>query len=465
MNKATNKKRRRRLIIYIIAVIVLFPVIGFRFYLYPRLPILNGHAAKNMCSCVFVAGIPEDKVKTQELGFFPANLAKIVINKEEKSATATVWGYGAKTAYYREGLGCALYNGKKPAKKTFQIPSTRHDSLANWFDKQVKSTSSMVTPDQQKKLEAALDWAFREGNPTKLFTRATLVVYKGQIVAERYAKGFNKESRFMGWSMTKGITALLYGILAKQGKLKIDDPVNMPAWKGKSKAKITYRNLLNMQSGLEWDEDYGSMSDVTRMLYTSNALGQFASQKPLEFPPGTEWKYSSGTSNILSYALVNFFPDQKSYQEFPYQALLHKIGAYSMILEADADGYFVGSSYSWATARDWAKLGLLMLNNGAWNGEQIVEKSFVDFIRKPLPKSQGHYGAGFWLNDTTDPKELMPDVPKDAYSYRGFHAQRVQIIPSKDLVIVRLGETHDEPSFSFNEWTKQVINALEKQIK
>ena len=461
MNKAKNKNRKRRLVIYLIAVIILLPVIGFRFYLYPRLPILNGHAAKNMCSCVFVAGIPEDKVKTQELGFFPASLTKIVVNRATKSATASVWGFRAKTAYYREGLGCALYNnGKQPTKEKFQVPTTRYDSLANWFEWQAKGKPSVVTPAQKKKLEKALDWAFRTDQPKKLFTRAALVIYKGQIVAERYAKGFDQKSRLMGWSMTKGITTLLYGILAKQGKLKIDDPIKIPAWQGKPKAKITNRNLLNMQSGLAWDEDYGSMSDVTRMLYTSNALGKFASQKPLKFTPGTQWKYSSGTSNILSYALVHFFPDQKRYQEFPYRALLHKIGAYSMVLETDADGYFVGSSYSWATARDWAKLGLLMLNNGAWNGEQIVDKSFVDFIRKPLPKSKGHYGAGFWLNDTTDPKELMSDVPKDAYSYRGFHGHRVEIIPSKGLVIVRLGETHDESSFGFNEWTKRVIEAV-----
>lgn len=447
------------MIIYIIAVIVLLPVLAFWFYLYPRMPILNGIAAKEMCSCVFVANIPEDKVREQEMGFFPLTLSSIKINREEKSVTSTVWGFRPKTAYYREGLGCAIFNEKAPDKSTFQVTSQRSDSLVNWFDIQAKKTS-VVTPEQKKKLEAAMDWAFRKENPKKLFTRATLVVYKGQIVAERYADGFNKDSRFMGWSMTKGITAILYGILAKEGKLKIDDSAKIDSWKGKPKAKITYRNLLNMQSGLEWDEDYASASDVTRMLFDSDGLGFFATQKKLEHTPGTQWKYSSGTSNILSYGLSKYFPDQKSYQEFPYKALLHKIGIYSMVLETDADGYFVGSSYSWATARDWARLGILMLNNGAWDGEQIVDKSFVDFIRKPLPNSKDQYGAGFWLNATTDKEKLMPDVPKDAYSYRGFHGQRVEIIPSKDLVIVRLGETHDEPSFSFNDWTKKVMDAL-----
>lgn len=453
--------KRRRLFIYIIAVVILLPIIGFRFYLYPRLPILNGHAAKNMCSCIFLAGSSESLVKKQELGFFPVNLATIKIDQEKKSVTASVWGFRPKTAYYREGLGCALFNQKTPSQQErLLLHTTPVDSLVNWFEHQAKGKTPVVTPQQQAKLEKAIDWAFRQANPQKLFTRATLVIYKGRLVAERYAKGFDKNSHFMGWSMTKGVTVLLYGILAKQGKITLDQPVNLPAWKGTPKEEVTYRHLLNMQSGLQWVEDYGNVSDVTKMLYQSDALGKMASKVSSEFTPGTEWKYSSGTSNLLAYVLASYFPNQKSYQEFPYKALLHRIGAYSMVLETDAEGYFVGSSYSWATARDWAKLGMLVLNNGAWNGEQIIDKSFVDFIRKPLPKSKGHYGAGFWLNATSNPKKYMPDVPKDAYSYRGFHGQRVEIIPSRDLVLVRLGETHKESAFSFNEWTKKVLEAL-----
>lgn len=443
------------------AVIILLPIIAFRFYLYPLLPLLNGHVAKNMCSCMFLANIPEETVKKQELSFSPANLASVSINQEEKSVTASVWGFRPKTAYYRKGYGCALFNKKKPTKEVFALPATRHDSLANWFDYQAKGKTKVLNAAQQKKLEAAFDWAFRTTNPEKLFTRAAVVIYKGQLVGERYARGFDKNSRLMGWSMTKGITTILYGILAKQGKLKIDQPFNMPAWKGSNRTQITLRNLLNMQSGLKWDEGYANMSDATKMLYESDALGITASKSPLEFKPGTHWKYSSGTSNILSFALSNYFPDKKTYQEFPYKSFLHRIGAYSLTMETDASGYFVGSSYSWATARDWAKLGVFMLNNGSWAGEQIIDKSYVDFIRKPLPNSEGRYGAGFWLNATTNLKNLMADAPKDAYSFRGFHSQRVEIIPSKDLVIVRLGETHKSGNFDFNLWTKKVIEAVE----
>lgn len=453
--------KKRKIAIILLSIIVLLPVIGFRFYLYPRLPILNGHAAKNMCSCVFLANIPEQTVKQQELDFFPASLTSIKVDKANKSVTASVWGFRPKTAYYREGFGCALFNGKKPkASNTMRLNPTKHDSLARWFEQQKKKQpEQLLNTEQQKKLEAAMDWAFRATNPEKLYTRATLVLYKGKLVGERYAKGFDKNSRLMGWSMTKGITAILYGILIKKGKLKLDQPFNMPGWKGTDKEKITLRHLLNMQSGLKWNEDYGNISSVTRMLYESDALGITASKTPLEFQPGTQWKYSSGTSNILSFALSNYFSDKKSYQKFPYQEFLHRIGAYSMVLETDANGHFVGSSYSWATARDWAKLGLFMLNEGKWANEQIIDKDYFKFLITPLPKSLGHYGAGFWLNDTTDPKELMPDVPKDAYSFRGFHGQRVQIIPSKDLVIVRLGETHND-NFDFNLWTKKVIEAV-----
>lgn len=453
--------KKIKIAIILLSIIVLVAVLGFRFYLYPRLPILNGHAAKNMCSCVFLANIPEQTVKTQELDFFPASLTSIKVNKANKSVTASVWGFRPKTAYYREGLGCALFNSTKPKiNQSLTLNPTKHDSLEHWFEyQQKKNPQPVLNSTQQKKLEAAMAWAFRTTEPEKLYTRATLVVYKGKLVGERYAKGFDKNNRLMGWSMTKGITAILYGILSKKGELEIDKPFKMPGWKGTDKEKITLRHLLNMQSGLKWNEDYGNISSVTKMLYESNALGITASKVPLEFKPGSQWKYSSGTSNILSFGLSNYFLDQKSYQKFPYQEFLHRIGVYSMVLETDASGYFVGSSYSWAKARDWAKIGLFMLNRGKWAGEQIVDESYIDFLKKPLPKSLGHYGAGFWLNNTTDPKELMRDVPKDAYSFRGFHKQRVQIIPSKDLVIVRLGETHHD-NFDFNLWTKKILDAI-----
>lgn len=453
--------KKRSIIIYLVISIVGIMIIGIGIYFYPMLSIMNGHAAKNMCSCVYVANIPENTVKEQELGFSPLNLVSITINESEKTVIASFLGLGSQTAYYREGFGCALFHDLKPSQKEAKLEFVKHDSLENYFEYQKKNNPKVISEEQKEKLEQALDWAFRKENPEKLFTRAVLVIYKGQLVAERYAEGFDKNSRFMGWSMTKGITAILYGILEKKGKLSLDDPAKVSEWKGTKKAQITYRHLLNMQSGLQWEEDYAQLSSVTRMLYHSESLGQFASQVDVEFEPEEDWKYSSGTSNILAYALANYFPDQKKYQEFPYQALLHKIGAYSMVLETDAAGYFVGSSYSWATARDWAKLGILMLNNGNWEGEQIVEKEFVDFVRTPLPNALGAYGAGFWLNDTTDPERYMPDVPKDTFGFQGFHAQRVSIIPSKDLVIVRLGETHQEPDFSFNDFFKQIIKALE----
>jgi len=454
--------KKRKLIIYIFLSIFLVLAIAFYFFVYPMLPILNGHAAKNMCSCVFVANIPEETVRKQELGFSPMFLASIKIDEKEKSVTSSVFGLASQKAYYREGLGCALFHNKKPSEEKLSLKVNKIDSLENYFDCQAQKNPKILNQEQERKLEAALDWAFRTENPEKLFTRATLVIYKGQLVAESYAEGFDRKSLFMGWSMTKGITTILYGVLVKEGKLSLDDPLKIPEWKGTPKEKITYRNLLNMQSGLAWVEDYGKPSDVTRMLYQSNNLGKKASQSKVAFPANKQWEYSSGTSNILAYALSFYFPDKKSYQKFPYEALLHKIGAYSILLETDASGFFVGSSYAWATARDWAKLGLLMLNNGKWNGETIIDKEFVDFIRKPLPNALGHYGAGFWLNNTTDLEKYMPDIPKDAYSFRGFHAQRIEIIPSKDLVIVRLGETHNELNFDFNIWLKMIIDALEE---
>ena len=137
--------KKKRIIIYTLAVIILLPIIGFRFYIYPLLPLINGHVAKNVCSCMFLANIPEETAMQQELSFSPANLASVSVNKEEKSVTATVWGFRPKTAYYREGYGCALFNKKEPSKETFALTVTRHDSLANWFDYQAKNKTKVLT--------------------------------------------------------------------------------------------------------------------------------------------------------------------------------------------------------------------------------------------------------------------------------------------------------------------------------
>ncbi|MEP2026275.1 MAG: serine hydrolase, partial [Reichenbachiella sp.] len=198
------------------------------------------------------------------------------------------------------------------------------------------------------------------------------------------------------------------------------------------------------------------LSDAVTMLFNSDAIGQYAISVPAESDPGV-WNYSSGTSNIISSQTRRFFKSKKDYLNFPYDSLFYRLGMYSMLIETDATGEFVGSSYAWATARDWARIGQLYLQNGVWEGKQIISKDWISFIQQPAQGSEQLYGGHFWINSGGH----FPNVPLDAYSMNGFHSQRIMIIPSKELVIVRLGVTYKRGDFDFNEWYGQIIDAVD----
>lgn len=210
-----------------------------------------------------------------------------------------------------------------------------------------------------------------------------------------------------------------------------------------------------MQSGLEWEEDYSGISDVTRMLFLDSDMTQAQRDKKAIAKPTEVWNYSSGTTNLLSGILRQQFRSHQEYLDFPYSALIDKIGMYSMVLEADIAGNYVGSSYAWASTRDWARFGQLHLDKGNWNGEQLFDSTWVDYITKPTINSDGTYGAHFWLNA----EGKYPDVPRDMFSCNGFEGQHVFMIPSKDLVVVRTGLA-EEPYFDVNGVLSNIVKAV-----
>ena len=190
-----------------------------------------------------------------------------------------------------------------------------------------------------------------------------------------------------------------------------------------------------MQSGLKWNEDYGSRSDVNLMLFNEGDMSRFAVSCTSEYPAGTNWKYSSGTANIISSLIRNEFESDTSCYAFIQDQFFEKIGITDAVFEVDPSGDFVGSSYLYATARDYARFGLLYLNDGVFNGEQILPEGWVDYTRTPASASNGEYGALFWLNRSGK----FPSAPEDMYSCNGHDGQYIFIIPSRDLVIVVLG--------------------------
>ena len=306
------------------------------------------------------------------------------------------------------------------------------------------------------RLQQAITSVFDEdGRMTQKKTRAVVVVQNGQLIAESYAPGFDANTEILGWSMTKSLTAVMIGILIRDGLLDLDDTHLFAEWTDERK-NIPLRDLLNMQSGLDFSELYGENSDATNMLFQSEEVAQIPLHDPLAYDPGTHWSYSSGTSNLLSLLIRRTLGDDEASWRFPYDSLFHRIDMTQTTLEASESGTYIGSSYCYATPRDWARFGQLMLNQGDWYGDQIIDSSFVDFVKTPAAHSNGIYGGHFWLNVD---HAAYPDVSTDLFSCNGYEGQYVFIIPSYDLVVVRMGLA-EEPWFHPNDFLREVIGSM-----
>lgn len=446
-------KKTIKIVVFLLVVSLAY--IGFSYY--PKLDIITGYASKNEASVIFLAHRTQNSAEVQDNNFSPINLAKETVNQNEKSVSATVFGVKKRTAVYREGLGTVLMiDGVKDSLK-YDIPHRdfkRINLPYPYGDLPQKDT--VFSNVNYSELQNAVENAFDKSGEYQKKTRAVLVVYNNHIIAEKYAEGFNKNTKILGWSMTKSITSAVLGILEKEGKISINQSNLFPEWQNDERSKITLNDLLHMNSGLEWDEDYNNISDVTRMLFLDKDMSKTQLNKPLVSKPNNSWNYSSGTTNLLSGFIRNQFKTHQQYLDFWYSALIDKIGMHSMMIETDLSGNYVGSSYGWATPRDWAKFGLLYLHNGNWNGEQILNKSWVTYSATPTNGSNGKYGAHFWLNAGG----VYPDVPRDLFSCNGYQGQHVFIIPSKNIVIVRMGLT-EEPDFDFNVFLKDILASIQ----
>ncbi len=316
-------------------------------------------------------------------------------------------------------------------------------------------------------MQAALDWAFSEPDPEHLRrTRAVVIVYKGQIVGERYAAGFDKNTPLIGWSMTKSVMNALVGILVGQGKLSLTDQVKVPEWQEpiNGRSEITLNHLLHMSSGLDFDEDYKTpLTDATYMLLRVPDMAAYAANKKLAAEPGSRWSYSSGTTNIIS-RIIRRTVGESDYLSFPRRALFEPLGMNSAVMEPDASGTFVGSSFMYATARDWGQFGQLYLQNGIWKGKRILPEGWVEYTMTSAPQAPyQEYGAHFWLKI---PKQYASGgyinrLPEDAFHAVGHEGQFVTIIPSSDLVIVRLGLSRFASAWQHDKFVSKVLEAIE----
>lgn len=436
------------------------------YYASQAFPIITGYGAKNLCSCAYLSGRSEQSVLDNELSAFPLSIGTFELHPEDSSATASVFGFATHKAVFRKGLGCTLVNEmseEELRKQTFNLPVAlpNQDSIAWPMGNLVRDT--VIAGVDYTLLNKTVEEAFAEPGETKnRRTRAIIVIYDGEIIAEKYAEGFDKNTRQLGWSMAKSVTNALIGILVRDGKLSLNDAAPFEEWKNDKRSAITINALMQMSSGLRWEENYSKPSDATNMLFKSKDAGLLASHSPYESEPGKVFEYSSGTSNMLAWIIRHSVGDS-AYYAFASERLFKKTGMHSMILEPDAGGTFVGSSYAFATPRDWGRFGLLFLNDGMFNGERILPEGWSEYSSTPCEGAPiGEYGAQFWLNagsKTDVVKRVYPDVPPDLYWADGYEGQNVFILPSKDLVVVKLSQSSGN-YLDDNQFLANIIKAL-----
>ena len=425
---------------------------------YPKLDLISGFSAKSIASGHFIDNRSQKMIEKGDNDIDMIDLAKNKIEATGKFAVASVYGLKERKAIYREGLGATLINDDFDVSKPYLVPKRTRLNINMPFPYGNNEPKDTIFSDvDYTKLNAAVANAFDEKEAIKKRTRSLLVIYKDKIIAEKYDSGFDKNSKILGWSMTKSITSAMFGILEIQGKYDIYKPAPIPEWKNDDRKSITTNDLLHMNSGLEWEEQYDKISDATKMLFQAEDMTLVQRKKSMVFRTNTHWNYSSGTTNLLSGILRKQFKTHQEYLDFWYSALIDKIGMYSMVIETDMAGNYVGSSYGWATTRDWSKFGLLYLHKGKWNGEQIFNESWAKYTATPTNTSKGRYGGHFWLNAGGH----FPDVPRDMYYCSGFQGQMVAIIPSLDLVIVRMG-LKENPDFDFNGVLSEIMESFKK---
>lgn len=448
----------RKRVVYGILSILGVAIVGAAIYLNTLLPIITGYAAKNLCSAVFVSGREPGYAEAVDLNFSFIKYAKNSVNYDEKSVISRfLWG--KSKAIFREGFGVTLLrdvsevdlrqkkypviNGTGYSQDTIKWP------LGDVIPDTITGINLVKLGDISKKL--ITDNAYN-GNAF-----AFMVVHKGVPVAEAYKPQFNKKTKFLSWSMAKSFINAMVGILVKDGKIDIYKPVEIEEWRKDDRSKITLNDLMQMQSGLKWNEDYGNRSDVTLMLHCESDMSRFAFDKPMAYPVGTKWYYSSGTTNIVSYLIRRQFANDSLYYSFANSRLFNKIGMSDAVFEVDPTGTRVGSSYLYATARDYARFAILYENDGVFNGERILPEGWVRYSTSVAKASNGAYGSFFWLNEAKD----LPSAPEDMYMCVGHDGQRIYIVPSQELIVVILGYSSTSMGgMDFDRLLKDILGTL-----
>lgn len=409
--------------------------------------------AKILCSAVFITGLDPD-FAAENIGYFTApyaERAKVVdrkIDTEKKEVRLTLPNGVVRVARYYGDQGCVtLPIGEDDVHFTpVKLQSSLPDAATTpWPMGDVVPDEPLPQEIDADKLGRAVEAAFE---PAEGMTAAFVVTWKGRIIGERYRDGITMHTPLESWSMGKSLTATLMGVLVQQGVYQLDQPAPIPEWqeKGDPRAKIRIEDILHMSSGLRFrapmDPDFDpSIGYPDHLFVYTGCVNSFhyAATRPQQWPPNTVGRYHNSDPVLTNY-LIRLAVEKRGeeYLSFPRRALFDKIGIRDMVLETDPYGDFLTQGYEFGSARDWARLGNLYLQDGVWNGERILPEGYAKFVSTVAPawKADGRpiYGAFFWINGD----DSFP-IPREAYSMQGAGGQYTIIIPSHDLVVVRLG--------------------------
>ena len=428
---------------------------------------LEHHAAgyaKVICSAVFITGLAAD-FAMENVGYFTApyaeraRMGRPVIDRQAKRVTVTLPNGVTRVAVYTGDQGCvALPKGATglnftPVKVARNLP----DAAKTGWPMGDRLPTGRPRGVDQAKVEQALDAAFA---PASGQTAAVVVTWKGQVIGERYAAGITPQTPLESWSMGKSLSATIMGILIRQGVYDLWQPAPIPEWQqpGDPRGKIRIADILHMSSGLRirapQDPDYDASAGYPDHLYLYTGTVdsfKYAATRPLQWPPNTVGRYRNTDPVLINYLnRLGIEKQREVYHTFPQRKLFDKLGIRTMVLETDPYGNFLTQGYEFASGRDWARLGNLYLQDGVWNGERILPEGYVKFVSTLAPAwaADGRpiYGGFFWLNGNAE----FP-APREAYFMAGAGGQYTMIIPSHDLVVVRLGHykgaADGEPAF------------------
>jgi CubicO group peptidase (beta-lactamase class C family) len=456
----------RKLIVCVLILVV--PVALGAIYRPDRaIRVATGYVAHTVCSKTFVSRFDPQTTFSEAIdreGIRKLRwLLRYQLDRNGGTVDVSTLGLFASHAAFREGFGCVLIHGSQQP----YLPRSDLDALRTPKTPPLlpEIAGPTVVEPSDAALKAALDHAFEEpAEPPFRRTKAVVVVRDGRVIAERYAEGIGVNTPLLGSSMTKAVVNALIGIMTQQGLTSPSLPAPIAEWHAPTdpRREIEIGHLLRMTSGLALDETNSGFDPSSQMVFLKDDMAGFAVQAPLIAPPGTRWHYSSATTEILAKIIRDAVGGPEQTLAFAWRELFNPLGMRDVTLEFDAAGTLQGTAYMLASARDWARFGLLYLYDGEVGGKRILHEDWVDYSAAATLDTD--YGAGFWTNRSDHANALARvrlGMPRDAFFASGDFGQRVAIIPSQHMVVVRLGDATDPTGDirGFARLVKEVIAA------